>query len=389
MDFSDYLSRIEDTILHSLPQEPDKEWKDNSFPSLYEAVTNTHLEPLIEPTLSLVKAGGKRWRPLFLVLTTELILESQERSTPHKADQLQGQLRDQLLPENKKAIIDNAYRLTPLVEFVHTASLIHDDIEDSSTERRGKPAAYITYGLDTALNAGSWLYFQAPVSIDNLNISSTQKNILYRCYSSEVRKLHLGQAMDIAWHRDISFMPTQDQYLAMVKSKTGTLSSMAAKIGSLVCQMEQNLVDELGTIAADIGAGFQIIDDVINLTTGNVGKNRGDDIVEGKKSLPVILLSQNGNQSQINQLQELFAIARKDGIESPAVEQAISILDQSGSIQLAKQIGTDLIHNGIETYIKKINPNYNKSEPLESERKLTELFNNLIPPDFRMEPKGK
>ena len=75
---------------------------------------------------------------------------------------------------------EQTYSITPLVEFVHTASLIHDDIEDNADLRRGKPAAHITYGLDTALNAGSWLYFEAPVCLETAKLTPEQKLAFYK-----------------------------------------------------------------------------------------------------------------------------------------------------------------------------------------------------------------
>ena len=94
-----------------------------------------------------------------------------------------------------------SYDLVPLVEFVHTASLIHDDIEDGSEIRRGEPAAYIAYGTDFAINSGSWLYFAAAECIQNSELSSEEKNILYGIFFTELRRLHAGQAMDIYWHK--------------------------------------------------------------------------------------------------------------------------------------------------------------------------------------------
>ena len=159
---------------------------------------------------------------------------------------------------------EETYSITPLVEFVHTASLIHDDIEDNADLRRGKPAAHITYGLDTALNAASWLYFEAPVCINKLQVSDTLKLELYKTYTNELRRLHLGQAMDIFWHRNPEVFPAENEYLAMVKCKTGTLASLAAKMGCIAGGLSKAEAERFGGIAADIGIGFQIIDDVIN-----------------------------------------------------------------------------------------------------------------------------
>ena len=261
-DFSKLLSKIETALSSALPESTNENWIHESFGDLDNNITSSHIQNLIEPNQKLMELGGKRWRPLLLVLCYQMA---------KKVDETNALSEEQV------------YSLTPLVEFVHTASLIHDDIEDNSDLRRGKPAAYITYGMDTALNAGSWLYFEAPVCINSLEISVEKKLQLYQVYTNELRKLHLGQAMDIFWHRNPEIFPSDDEYLAMVKSKTGTLASLAAIIGCTAGGFDIDEAQKFGEIAANIGIGFQIIDDVINLTTGNVGKKRGDDIVERKK----------------------------------------------------------------------------------------------------------
>ncbi|HAZ96450.1 MAG TPA: hypothetical protein DCW73_04300 [Treponema sp.] len=214
--FLAHLEQIESSIKNFLPLEANSEWKKLSFGN--ENIDSKHIFPLIETTRSLVDLGGKRWRPLLLVLCARACAKDKEKS--------------------QKA----AYLLAPLVEFVHTASLIHDDIEDSSPVRRGKPAAYITYGIDTAINAGSWLYFEAPLCIEKLNCSIELKNRLFSNYLMELRRLHLGQAMDIAWHRDNTKVPSVQEYLEMVKGKTGTLASLAAKTGALASNADDETV---------------------------------------------------------------------------------------------------------------------------------------------------
>ncbi len=329
--FKPYLDRIQDELAAALPFPVKEDWVKSAFGRLYDGVEPSHMTPLLKPTCELVSLGGKRWRPLFLVLCAQAVLVS--HNAPEEAQQ--GLLR-------------TAFHLTPLVEFVHTASLIHDDIEDSSQFRRGKPAAYISYGLDTALNAASWLYFTAPICINTLLCPQELKAKLYYLYSMELRRLHLGQAMDIAWHRDKNFLPSVKEYLAMVQLKTGTLASLAAKIGVLSAGADKNLIESVGLSAAKIGAGFQIIDDVINLTSGNPGKKRGDDIVEGKKSLPVLLfLAQEGLDSiKGKKLVECFSLAGKEGIDSPSVEEAIGLLENSGLIEEARKRGLSFIEKG-------------------------------------------
>jgi octaprenyl-diphosphate synthase len=347
------LKKIENAIRQNLPAECGGEWKAKSFGAECENIRPEHIFPLVETTRSLVDLGGKRWRPLLLVLCAE------------------GSAKK----ENKISAEKNAYKISPLVEFVHTASLIHDDIEDRSEIRRGKPAAYITYGTDTAINAGSWLYFEASVCIENLDCPAEQKNRLYRTYLAELRKLHLGQAMDIAWHRDDKKIPAENEYISMVKCKTGTLSSMAAKIGTLISDADEKIVERAGKVSAEIGAGFQILDDVVNLTTGNAGKKRGDDIVEKKKSLPLIefvRLNEKKSPEKILRLQEFLEQSSMEGIESDAVEKAIQLLEESSAIDSAQKKGIALVKNGCSELCEILGGG-------EEGELVKELFDSMIP----------
>lgn len=345
-EFEVILNKIEAVLKTSLPESSNPQWKTDSFGKLPESINNTHIQNLISPNYSLISLGGKRWRPLFLILCYKMALKLSQKET---------------LSE------EQVYSITPLVEFVHTASLIHDDIEDSADLRRGKPAAHITYGLDTALNAGAWLYFEAPVCINRLSVTPELKLALYQIYSEELRCLHLGQAMDIFWHRTPSVFPTKDEYLAMVKNKTGRLASLAAKIGCTAGGLTLEEAVRFGEIASNIGIGFQIIDDVINLTTGNVGKKRGDDIVEGKKSLPVLMHVET-NPEDKSVIAKLMEQASKEGIDSPAVEECISVLQKSGCIEKAAKEGTRLIKENCTLFY---------SSEIEN------LFISMIPENFR------
>ena len=347
-EFSNILNKIEAALGKALPESANPDWTKDSFGNLPAAVKSEHLQNLIEANKKLIDLGGKRWRPLLLFLCYQMAKESHG--------------------DEKTALSqDQVYSITPLVEFVHTASLIHDDIEDSADLRRGKPAAHITYGLDTALNAASWLYFEAPVYINKLEISDALKLTFYKVYTNELRRLHLGQAMDIYWHRNPDLFPSQDEYTSMVKCKTGTLASMAAKIGCIAGGMSMEEAEKYGEIAANIGIGFQIIDDVINLTSGNPGKKRGDDIVEGKKSLPVLIHVEKRPEDKI-QISDFMKEAGKNGIDSPAVENCIKVLEQSKCIDEAAKMGRTLI---LENCAKL------------NSQKIKDLFTSMIPEAFR------
>ena len=353
-EFKQILENIEASLNRALPKNSGtSSWIPASFGALPDGASSEYIDKLIEPNHALVSLGGKRWRPLLMMLCYKMAKE--------QADSKGCKCASPALSE------EQTYSITPLIEFVHTASLIHDDIEDNADLRRGKPAAHITYGLDTALNAASWLYFEAPVCINSLEAGDSLKLELYKVYTNELRRLHLGQAMDIFWHRNPEVFPEQKEYLAMVKSKTGTLASLAAKLGCLAGGLDSVKIDEFGAIAADIGIGFQIIDDVINLTTGNPGKKRGDDIVEGKKSLPVLIHAEENPQDK-HKIAEFMKKASAEGINSPAVEDCIALLESSGCIKKAAERGRILIEEGCKKF----------NSPL-----ITELFTSMIPENFR------
>lgn len=333
-DYTPKIQKIEDILDDFLPDlensKNDALWQELNFSQLPAGVETKHFNQLVKPCRNLIKLGGKRWRPIFMVLCAELI---------------------------KNEEVELAYKLTPLVELVHTASLIHDDIEDGADERRGQPATHITWGIDTAINSASWLYFSA-FSVIEKEVSDLQlKNSFYKLLSTQLRRLHLGQAMDIFWHRNPEEIPTQESYSAMVRMKTGTLASLSAQAGIIAGGGTFEQSEVLGKIASEIGEGFQVLDDVINITTGNKGKKRGDDIIEGKKSLPIILHLQK-NPDDKETIIKNFELASKEGIESSSIENTIQLLESSGVIDEAKNYASNMIENSC----KKIKELYNNNE---------------------------
>ena len=269
---------------------------------------------LSAPCASLVSGGGKRWRPLLAVLAYQLAGGGGE----------------------------DIYTLAPLIEGIHTASLIHDDIEDNSELRRGKPAAHVAYGLDSALNSGSWLYFRALQSIEGYHAPADIKLDLYTAALTHIRALHEGQALDIHWHRTAGFFPSRQDYERMIRLKTGALAALAAYTGMRAAGKEHEESKVFASLFAGVGVGFQILDDVKNISAGNAGKKRGDDIVEGKKSMPVILHIEKCPEDAAV-LTSCFEQARREGIDSSAVEKAITLLSSSGSIAEAEEQGRGAI----------------------------------------------
>jgi octaprenyl-diphosphate synthase len=323
------LEKIEAALGTWLPPVPDSSWAKQVFPGLGDTIQDKLLETLIQAGRDLVSRGGKRWRPLLMTLACESLGGG-----------------------------DAALPLAPLVELCHNASLIHDDIEDNSEKRRGKPAVHILYGVDAAINGGCFLYFLPLVCIEAWGggqkaapeILAERKNRIYALWGEYMRKLHLGQAMDIHWHRNFDSLPGLDEYYAMCRLKTGCLARFAAALGVRAAGTGMEAEEErLGLGAENLGVGFQILDDVKNLTTGIPGKNRGDDVVEGKKSLPLLLyLHRRPDRREF--AARCFAAARKGGTEAPEVEALIGELETAGVLDEAREAGLSLIKKAGEEF---------------------------------------
>ena len=325
------LEKIEATLETWLPEKPDSFWlekvfgRDQRTAKNEPKTANYEVQPdllasLTRPGWDLVNRGGKRWRPLLMVLCAEAIAG--------------------------ESGFDAALPLTPLVEFPHNASLIHDDIEDNSDERRGKPAVHLIYGNDTAINSGAFLYFLPLACLQAGCADPVQANRIWTAWASHMRSLHLGQAMDIAWHRDYHSLPGPEEYDRMCRLKTGCLASLAAVLG-VYCGGKADapanaVADIFGEAAERLGVGFQILDDVKNLSTGVPGKKRGDDIVEGKKSLPVLLYLHRYPEKR-DFAACCFSAARAGGTGAEEAEELITALEKAGLLDEAREKGLEYI----------------------------------------------
>jgi octaprenyl-diphosphate synthase len=243
---------------------------------------------------------------------------------------------------------DAVLPLLPLVEFPHNASLIHDDIEDNSAQRRGKPAVHLLYGADTAINSGCFLYFLPLACIEAWDAPSEAKNRVWSLWAEHMRRLHLGQSMDIAWHRDVYSLPSIEDYLLMCRLKTGCLARFAALLGAFCSgRCPEAAAEHCGAAAEKLGVGFQILDDVKNLSSGIPGKERGDDIVEGKKSLPVLLFLQGrdeaGRRDRAAFAASCYRAAREKGAGAAETAEFIGELERAGALEEARQRGENLI----------------------------------------------
>ena len=317
----------------------DSFWYKEVFPGL-DDIDAAAQQELIAPGRDLVSRGGKRWRPLLMVLVCEAL-----------------------------GGMDAALPLVPLVEFPHNASLIHDDIEDNSDERRGLPAVHVIHGVDMAINSGSFLFFLAPACINSWaagleskeGLSETDAELakakVYGLWAGFMRNIHLGQATDIYWHRNIELIPSLDDYYRMCKLKTGCLARLAAELGVIANDIATKAFGNMGLLmggwmgsaAEKLGVGFQILDDVKNVGAGITGKKRGDDIVEGKKSLPILLFLHRWPEKK-ELVFRCFREARSAGAGAPEVEELIQALASSGVLAEAEEQAKAFIAEAREVF---------------------------------------
>ena len=214
------------------------------------------------------------------------------------------------------------------------------------------------------------LYFLPHVCIDSSPFPEQVKLAAYRYYNESMTRLHIGQGLDILWHRDKNYFPALDEYMTMCSFKTGALSQLSGCLGVYAGGGSSEVARAMGNACQKMGVGFQILDDVSNLTTGNPGKKRGDDIVEGKKSLPVILCSQLGGD--VRRLKEIFRYAGEYGIEKvgDAVEEAIALISSTGAIEKAKEKAFSLLEASRSTIVS----SYHQGEVLDLISGLFDLF---------------
>ncbi|MBI4210408.1 MAG: polyprenyl synthetase family protein [Candidatus Diapherotrites archaeon] len=269
---------------------------------------------MVEPIWEFLSRGGKRWRPALMILATEAV----------------GGRKKDALP------------FTVMPELAHNGSIIIDDVEDRSTLRRGKPCTHIIYGTDIAINAGTALYLIPLAKLfANSRVPAAKKAQMYDNYAVELLRLSFGQALDIHWHHG-NGVPTEDQYLQMCYYKTGTLARLAVSLGAILGGASKSQLDALGEFAGSIGVAFQIQDDILNILPQNDlwGKELGDDINEGKRTLLVIHALKTLSPEKASRLMEILDAKQNSKSE---VSEAISLLLECGSVEYARKVAKDLV----------------------------------------------
>ncbi|EPS35036.1 hypothetical protein PDE_10001 [Penicillium oxalicum 114-2] len=230
------------------------------------------------------------------------------------------------VPEEKLDLIRR------VIELLHTASLLIDDIQDSSKLRRGQPVAHSLFGIPQTINSANNAYFEAQNELHKLNDPRA-----VQIFTEELLRLHRGQGMDLYW-RDSMICPSEEEYLDMVADKTGGLFRLAIKLmqcSSFSTYDYVPLVDLMGVI-------FQIRDDYQNLQSGTYIQNKGfgEDLTEGKFSFPIIHGLNHGTQSL-----QLFNILKQKTEDVSVKRYALSIMEAAGSFAYCRarlaELGTE------------------------------------------------
>jgi octaprenyl-diphosphate synthase len=248
----------------------------------------------------IIGAGGKRLRPQVLLLAA--------RATGHKGSQ--------------------HHALAAMIELIHTSTLLHDDVVDESTLRRGRDTANARFGNAASVLVGDFLYtraFQMMVSANSLRIMEVMADATNIIAEGEVLQLmNIGNA-------DLD----EAGYLQVIHYKTAKLFEAAARLGAILGDAPDAIETSLANYGLHLGAAFQIVDDILDYSgkTNEIGKNLGDDLAEGKTTLPLIHVLNKGNPDQIATVRT--ALQTADRTLLPQVLQAIA---ETGALEYSYQI---------------------------------------------------
>jgi geranylgeranyl diphosphate synthase type II len=264
--------------------------------------------------------GGKRFRPALLLLCTTFAGGDAARALPSAV----------------------------ALELFQNFALVHDDIEDDSLVRRGRPTLHRQHGVPLALNAGDLLLgLVYEALLDNEALLGAPLALeVQRRFALAFRHTFEGQAMDIGWSRG-SYFPVRADYEVMIGKKTGWYSGRApCEIGALIGGSSEETRAMLGEFGARLGVGFQVRDDLLNLTSdsaesapgafaGGYGKERGGDIAEGKRTLIVIELLERLPAAEQEQVKAILLKAPAETSEEE-IERVIGLAERTGAMAVVQ-----------------------------------------------------
>lgn len=244
----------------------------------------------------IISGGGKRIRPLLAVLTA-------------KALSYEG---------------DAHIRLATIIEFIHTATLLHDDVVDESELRRGRDTANQLFGNAASVLVGDFLHtraFQMMVELGSMRVMEL--------LSDATNLIAEGEVMQLMNCNDPS--TTEENYLQVIYCKTAKLFEAATHCAAVLANQPPEIEFALQEYGKYLGTAFQLIDDVMDYTSSSntMGKNVGDDLSEGKPTLPLIYVLAQGSDEQKQRIEQ--AIVQRDGMDY--LEEVLAILEQTKALE--------------------------------------------------------
>ncbi|MBE9608427.1 octaprenyl diphosphate synthase [Chitinilyticum piscinae] len=250
----------------------------------------------------IVSSGGKRLRPVLVLLAA--------RALGYQGEQHR--------------------ELAAVIEFIHTATLLHDDVVDESSLRRGRDTANALFGNAASVLVGDFLYsraFQMMVGCDSMRILSVVADATNIIAEGEVLQL-----MNIG-NTDID----EDGYLQVIRYKTAKLFEAAARLGAIISGADETTEAALAAYGMHLGTAFQIIDDVLDYSgdAAEIGKNLGDDLSEGKPTLPLIHVMRHGEVAAAETVRTALREASRDHFDA-----VLAAVQRSGALDYARDVAT-------------------------------------------------
>ena len=228
------------------------------------------------------------------------------------------------------------------IELFHNFTLVHDDIEDGSELRRGKPCIHIMYGIPLAINAGDGIFVHVLKAISVSNLSCEQKQKVMDYLTHGFIQVLNGQGYELGWIHENKWDLSEEDYFKMAIGKTGELIATSAKVGAFLGGANNDEILEMESFGLEIGLAFQIQDDVLNLVgeEEKYKKEIGGDIREGKRTLIVMDAIKKLEAREKNELIKILS-AKENSKEE--IEYAINLMKKTGSIDYAKQYAEELV----------------------------------------------
>jgi octaprenyl-diphosphate synthase len=256
----------------------------------------------------ILNSGGKRIRPLLLVVSARLC--------GYKGEQ--------------------HILLATLVEFIHTATLLHDDVIDQGEIRRGKKAVRALWGNHASILVGDYLYVNAATHGISLNIPEVNHALLGAC-----RQMIEGEMIQHVHHSDLSV--TDDEYLEIIRNKTASLISATCRLGAVVSEAPKAEREALTQFGLDLGTAFQVADDTLDYVAERdlLGKDLGTDLKEGKMTLPLLHLLKTCSEDERRKIRR---IVKGNGSLNKEFGYVLALMQHYGSLQYAMEVARQYVN---------------------------------------------